>query len=161
MRTSSGGERRYVNRQPAWTDLEYRLYRPLTGFLAAAGTLAARLLEDALEFVLFRLVLRAYSFVAALFGGRAGKHTRHRLNRLANDPVQSPREMIGEAVLSGQAESAPMQEADDESAVIGHTSPDIPGPAREPGRQSNPILALSVIVVVALMVAGLNMLLSR
>ena len=106
-------------------------------------------------------MLRAYSFVAALFGGRAGKRTRQRLNRLANDPVQSPREMIGETVLSGQAVAAPAQEAEDESAVIGHTSPDIPGPVREPGRQSNPVLALSVIVLVALMVAGLNFLLSR
>ncbi|MDD4080301.1 MAG: complex I subunit 5 family protein [Eubacteriales bacterium] len=161
MRRSSTGERRYVNRLPAWVDLENRIYRPLISLLASWGTLLARLLEDALELVLFRLVLRAYSFIAALFGGRAGKRARRRLNRLANDPVQSPREIIGETMHATQAQPAPAPDAEDEAAVIGHTSPDIPGPTRESRRQSNPVLTVMVIVLVALMVAGLNMLLSR
>jgi len=160
MRTSSGGERRYVNKLPAWTDLENRVYRPLLRLMTSGGTLLARLLEDALELLLFRLVLRAYSSMAAVFGGREGKRTRIRLKHLADDPVQSPREMIGEAVQSAQAAPAP-DETEDEADVIVHTSPDIQGPVRDHWVHGSPVSALVVILLVSLMVAGFNMLLSK
>ncbi len=161
MRKDESSKRGYVNVLPAWLDIENTLYRPAVSLLASLGTMIARLLEEALEFLWFRLVLRGYTRIMEALGSGKGAKTRRQLRSIADDTAQSPAEILEESLLSGSAPAMPSAHAADGHAPIQHTSPDLPGPVRRRLGQGSLTTGLLVILLVTAMVVGLNLLLSQ
>ncbi|NLW20112.1 MAG: sodium:proton antiporter [Clostridiales bacterium] len=64
MVRDEGGQLVYVNRWPAWLDLEDRLYRPLVSFLVRTGTLLCTPLDLIMDRFVFPAVSNSLTFIS-------------------------------------------------------------------------------------------------